>query len=57
MELSISIACSRFPTQAAVGMGDRETAGMRQMWPQKADDSMDSRQAVVLLVALLLITD
>ncbi|XP_015998242.1 pro-FMRFamide-related neuropeptide FF isoform X2 [Rousettus aegyptiacus] len=27
------------------------------MWPQKADDSMDSRQVVVLLVVLLSIAD
>lgn len=39
-------------------MGDRGTAGIRgRRGLRKADDSMDSRQAAVLLVVLLLITD
>lgn len=59
MEQCISIACSRSPPpQAAVEVGDRGTAGIRgRCGRRQADDSMDSRQAAVLLVVLLLITD
>lgn len=39
-------------------MGDRGTAGIRgRCGLRKADDSMDFRQAAVLLMVLLFITD
>ncbi|XP_003790486.2 pro-FMRFamide-related neuropeptide FF [Otolemur garnettii] len=54
MEPCISIACARFP-QAAVGGGGLGTAGIRGWCGcRKADGSMDSRQAAVLLVLLLM---
>lgn len=46
------------PPPAAVGVAGRGTGGIRgRCGRRKADDSMDSRQAAVLLLVLLLITD
>lgn len=56
MELCISTACSRFPLRLLSGVRNRGTAGIRGGCGQrKADGSMDSRRAAVLL--LLLVTD
>lgn len=58
MELCISIAFSRFPLRRLWEVRNRGTAGIRGGCGHgKADGSMDARQAAVLLLVLLLVTD